>query len=80
MRNEGIEPGLIVYTCLIQSCIRAKEITKAVDLFEEMRTRKSIRPDAHIFSILSNGLLHNNAPDKALDLMLEAIGTFKGPT
>jgi hypothetical protein len=33
-------------------------------------------PDAHIYSILSNGLLLNSYPDKALDLMLEAIETF----
>lgn len=76
MKSQNVEPGLIVYTCLIQSCIRAKEITTAIELFDEMRNRKSIIPDAHIYSILSNGLLLNAFPDKALDLMLEAIKTF----
>jgi pentatricopeptide repeat protein len=76
MKEEKVEPGLIVYTCLIQSCIRAREIPSAIKLFDEMRSRKSIMPDAHIYSILSNGLLLNSFPDKALDLMLEAIETF----
>jgi pentatricopeptide repeat protein len=37
MKREDIQPGLIVYTCLIQSCIKAKDIIKAEQLFDEMR-------------------------------------------
>ena len=76
MKKEGLEPGLIVYTCLIQSCIRVREMKKAWELFEEMRKCKEITPDAHIYSILSNGLLLNGHPDRALDLMIEAIELF----
>jgi hypothetical protein len=49
---------------------------KAWELFEEMRKCKEITPDAHIYSILSNGLLLNCYPDRALDLMIEAIELF----
>lgn len=59
MKHSNVKPGLIVYTCLIQSCIRASQIDTAVKLFKEMQS-SGIKPDAVTFATLIKGLINSN--------------------
>lgn len=36
MKRRGVKPGLVVYTCLLQTCLRTKNPDKAEELFSEM--------------------------------------------
>ncbi len=37
MKDWKIKPGLIVYTCLIQTCIKSGDIKTALEKFEDMK-------------------------------------------
>jgi pentatricopeptide repeat protein len=37
MKKEGVRPGLIVYTCLIQTCIKSRQIVIAQQIFNDMK-------------------------------------------
>lgn len=38
MKDRRIKPGLIVYTCLIQTCIKSNEIEIALQKFKDMKS------------------------------------------
>lgn len=44
MQAEGVKPGVFVYTCMIQTCIQAAMIDKAVFMYQRMIT-DGISPD-----------------------------------
>lgn len=56
MKVASVKPGLIVYTCLIQTCISADRITKAEELFQQMKCER-VKPDAVMFATLIKGQL-----------------------
>lgn len=72
MKILKIKPGIIVYTCLIQSCIRANDIETAEKLFREMN-QHGIQPDAVTFATLIKGLLKSNQFNKALETAIQMI-------
>ena len=72
MKHSNVKPGLIVYTCLIQSCIRAFDIDTAVKLFREMQ-QSGIQPDAVTFATLIKGQLKANYFSEALDTAIEMV-------
>jgi len=37
MKLSKIKPGLIVYTCLIQTCIKSHQLKNAIGLFKDMK-------------------------------------------
>ena len=76
MKSEGIKPGLIVYTCLIQTCIRAKELAQATVLFYEMK-KQGIMPDSVIYMTVINSYINTQWYDHALDVILESLRTTK---
>jgi pentatricopeptide repeat protein len=57
MKREGVKPGLVVYTCLIQTCVRNNLCEEAEQLFREMQIG-GIKPDAVTFATLIKGQLH----------------------
>ena len=56
MKKESVKPGLIVYTCLIQTCIKAKQLKTAQQIFNDMKLN-SVKGDAITFSTLINGCI-----------------------
>lgn len=38
MHKERVRPGHIVYTCLIQTCIKARQLGTALEVFDEMKS------------------------------------------
>jgi len=63
---------MIVYTCLVQSCIKNKDINKAIQLFETMKKQK-IRPDHIVYSSIINGCLFNRKFESAHKYLIESI-------
>lgn len=45
MKVAGVKPGIIVYTCLIQTCLKANQLKTALGLFKDMKN-EGIQPDS----------------------------------
>lgn len=71
MKTRRIRPGLIVFTCLIQACIKHKTIENLMPLYEEMRAL-NINGDAVLFNTLISGLVLNLRISEGLHLAKEA--------
>jgi len=72
MKNDQLRPGLIVYTCLIQGCIKSKKIDKVVELFREMEAF-NVRGDAVFYNTLVSGLMFNHRMDLASEITLKTL-------
>lgn len=56
MIEIGVKPGLIVYTCLITSCMYKGMIDQAVFLVEKMKNEK-IKMDSVVYNTLISGCI-----------------------
>lgn len=54
MKKEGVRPGLIVYTCLIQTCIRCEQVNLAHQIYTDMKNQ-GIKADQVTFNTLLQG-------------------------
>ena len=72
MRISNVRPGLIVYTCLIQTCICLGSIEKAEELFQRMKYER-VKPDAVMFATLIKGQLKEGRFNEALNTALRMI-------
>ncbi len=71
MKDWKIKPGLIVYTCLIQTCIKSNEIDIALQKFKEMN-QDGIQGDSVTYATLLKGCLQFKKFKEACDLYEEA--------
>lgn len=72
MRKNKIQPGIIVYTCLIQTCIKSGDIHTALKKFEEM-TAEGISADHVTYSTLIKGCLQFKKLTEACDLLEDSF-------
>ena len=72
MKSNGVEPGLIVYTCLIQTCIKSKDMETSLKLYREMSKAK-ILGDTVFYNTLISGLIFNHMTLQSLEIVLEAF-------
>ena len=72
MHKEDIRPGLIVYTCLIQGCIKLKYPEKILPIYKDMQANK-ISGDTVLFNTLISGLLFNGYLIEAIDFTLDTL-------
>lgn len=72
MKNDGIRPGLIVYTCLIQGLIKSKRIEKVEELYNEMEAN-NIKGDAVFYNTLISGFMFNHKMDLACKISINAL-------
>ena len=72
MKKNRVIPGLIVYTCLIQTCLKCKNFSKAIHLFEELKNIK-INPDHVIYSSIVNSFLYNKKFELAYQYLFESF-------
>eukprot|EP00916_Digyalum_oweni_P002514 GHVL01004617.1.p1 GENE.GHVL01004617.1~~GHVL01004617.1.p1 ORF type:complete len:839 (+),score=78.88 GHVL01004617.1:104-2620(+) len=72
MRQQfNILPGVYVYTCLIQACIRNQQLKRAVEVFSEM-VKNVIAPDAITYGALIHGCVYANKFELALEFVYRA--------
>lgn len=74
MKEKKIEVGVIVYTCLIQACIKHKKIEKIVELYHEM-TSSNIKGDSVFYNTVISGLIFNGFLKDALKILLDSLET-----
>jgi len=58
MKKYNVKPGLVNYTCIIQTCIHIKDIDKALEKFNAMILNE-VLPDALTYETLIKGCLDN---------------------
>jgi len=72
MLVHKIKPGIIVYTCLIQTCLRNKKFDQALNLFESLKN-DNLRPDHVLYNTIVNGCLYNQKWELACKYTLESF-------
>lgn len=71
VRSQGV-PGLILYTCIVQACIRCKKIPKMLEYFNEMRVNR-IECDEVLYNTIISGLTFNYHLKDAVDVLFETF-------
>lgn len=72
MRSEfGLEPSMLTYTCLMQACVRNRQTTKALELFEKLREAR-LAPDQVTYGTLINGCAYANFISQGVELLEQA--------
>lgn len=69
MKNANLKPGLIVYTCLIQTCVKYKKANLLIGLYNEMISY-GIKGDPVFYNTLISGLVFNYYLKEACELTL----------
>lgn len=72
MKSLGVTPGIVVYTCVIQSCIKAQQILIALKKFDEMKKRR-IQGDAVTYQTLLRGCVQFKKFEQALGVLEDAV-------
>lgn len=72
MKALGVTPGIVVYTCVIQSCIKAQQILIALKKFDEMKKRR-IQGDAVTYQTLLRGCMQFKKYEQALAVLEDAV-------
>merc|ERR1719401_3408196 len=76
-QQYGMKPNLHVFTCLIQACVRNRQIRKSWEVFANM-LRSGVAPDAITYGTLVHGCIYNNRFDQAMAFVRYAHGLTKG--
>ena len=71
MKVKGINPGMIVYTCMIQSCLRAKKLKLTLQEYGDM-VGNGIQGDRVLYNTLINGCVYNRNPNAGVQIMKDA--------
>merc|ERR1719491_2892877 len=69
----GMTPNLHVFTCLIQACVRNRQIRKSWEVFGNL-LRSGVAPDAITYGTLVHGCIYNNRFDQAMAFLRHAYG------
>ena len=72
MKLNGVLPGVIVYTCLLQACIKNKMVDKAIEIFNDM-VANNVKPDKTAYNTIVNGCIFSGKLLSACNILLQAI-------
>ena len=72
MREMSIAPGLIVYTCLIQTYVKTKKIKEIIDMYYEMG-KNGILMDKVFYNTIVSGLIFHNSIPEAIAISNDAF-------
>ncbi len=72
MKLLGIKPGLIVYTCIIQACIKHKKIHLILPLYDEMKNN-NVKGDTVFYNTLISGLMFNHVLWEAVKITIDSL-------
>lgn len=76
-KEYGMKPNLHVYTCMIQACVRNKQIRKSWEVFGGMLCSQ-IPPDAITYGTVVQGCVYHSKFDQAMALVRHAYA-LEGP-
>jgi len=69
--STGLKPNLYAYTCLIQACVRSKQVQASWDVFARMLCA-GVVPDAITYGTAIQGCIYHNKFEQALALLRHA--------
>jgi len=72
-KKYGFELNIQVYTCLMSACISNKELSKAVQVLEQMKMA-GCTPDGKTYQTILNGCLKLDDMDQAVKIVYDALG------
>jgi len=72
MPKYNVYPGLVTYTCLLQTCIHNKKCHKAIELFIKMKSEE-IEGDQITYNTLINGCIKNRYYQDAYEISVESL-------
>merc|ERR1719277_1162266 len=73
----GMKPNLHVYTCLIQACVRNRQVQKSWEVFGSMFQAGTV-PDAVTYGALIHGCTYHNKFEQAMALVRHAYSLAEG--
>lgn len=76
MKDIGVKPGSVVFTCLIRQAIQTKSGWMATEIYKRLR-REGVKPDRTLFNTIISGLLESDMLAEACEITLD---TFKDGT
>jgi pentatricopeptide repeat protein len=72
MQAAGIEPNLIVYTTLIQTCINSEDLETAWHIFDLIKYKSTATaPDVSTYSLMIHACAQKGEVERALDLFTD---------
>jgi len=72
-KKYGFELNAQVYTCLMSACISNKQLSKALQVLQQMKLA-SCHPDGKTYQTLLNGCLKNDELEHAVKIANDALG------
>ena len=72
MKEEKIAPGIISLTCLLQICVKLKNIELMEQIYNEVKKRE-LRGDAVFYNTLVSGFVYNNNLKRGIEILLEKM-------
>jgi len=72
-KKYSFELNIQVYTCLMSACISNKELSKALQVLEQMKMASCV-PDGKTYQTILNGCLKLDDVDQAVKIVDDALG------
>jgi pentatricopeptide repeat protein len=72
-QKYGFKPNVHVYSNLILACCSNRQLSRAMDTFEEM-IREGVDPESRTYSVLVRACMLGNQPEQAVSLVRGALG------
>ncbi|PWW74959.1 hypothetical protein C7212DRAFT_345866 [Tuber magnatum] len=78
MREAGVQPNIVVYTTLIQTCLNRREVPTAWQIFNLMKLKsRATAPDAHTFTLMLHACALEGESERALNLFRDMTNRMK---
>lgn len=68
MKQYSLEPNEIIYGCILNACVKANNIFKALEVFNEIKNYSSLSMNVYIYTILIKGYTKTKDFPKAFEL------------
>jgi pentatricopeptide repeat protein len=68
MKQYSLEPNEIIYGCLLNACVKANNLFKAVEVFNEIKNYSGLSMNVYIYTILIKGYSKSKDFAKAIEL------------
>merc|ERR1719310_2625471 len=72
-QKYNFRPNVHVYTNLMQSCVSSKQLSRGMDILEQM-IKERVAPDSRTYSILVRASISNGLCEQAVGLLNGALG------
>ena len=76
MKDSGMSPGKVVYTCILKACVRFKKVKTMLHVYEEMIST-GVTPDNVLYQTVIYGCLSGKEYLEAGKILLTVLQ--KGP-